>query len=175
MQEAIEVSPQQVRWQHHELLAVDPGKKHAGVAIFKNGQLSFATLARADNPLAVAMEVERIYRCSRNMSDPATADVLVVERQQVYPGIRKADPNDLLPLAECVGAVNALIYAPIRRLPLPKDWKGSTPKDIFSARIESGMSRLDLEAVDPKVPKSLRHNVIDAIGLGRWALTGKAY
>jgi hypothetical protein len=168
-----------------ELLAVDPGKKHAGVAFFRDGILVAADLIRADDPLSVAFAVLNwvgavpaktgVARYDY-VPDPNEVDVIVTERQQIYPGIRKADPNDLLPLAECVGAVNALIQAPMRKRPLPREWKGSTPKAIFTQRIEEGMSAEEHAIVAAKkLPKSLVHNVIDAIGLGKWGLTGRAW
>lgn len=172
-----------------ELLAVDPGKKHAGAAFFHDGRLIDCTLIRSDDPLGVAYRIEEWLwgqpsyyassRCPRKLHEDGTSSsvhTLVTERQQIYPGIRSADPNDLLPLAECVGAVNALIYSDNRIRPLPREWKGSTPKAIFTNRIEGGMSLSELALLtSKKIPKSLIHNVVDAIGLGKWAIFGRAY
>jgi len=51
----------------------------------------------------------------------------------------------------------------------PFAWKGNTPKGIQASRILSAITQAEHDAVSwPK--KSLRHNVIDAIGIGLWKL-----
>ena len=51
----------------------------------------------------------------------------------------------------------------------PFQWKGNTPKEIQASRILSALTKTEHDAITwPK--KSLRHNVIDAIGIGLWRL-----
>ena len=49
----------------------------------------------------------------------------------------------------------------------PFAWKGNTPKEIQAARILSALTKAEHDAITwPR--KSLRHNVVDAIGIGLW-------
>ena len=150
----------------HLLLSVDPGKTLAGVAIFQGGVLVRCALVRADDPYRVAVGVGV-------WSDPyAPYDDLVVEGQQVYGGPRRSDPNDLLPLAQVVGGVQARVRAQNRHIILPGKWTGRVKKEIrcertLAALRDSGEIAV-LESV--KIPASLLHNTLDAIAMGKWFL-----
>ena len=53
----------------------------------------------------------------------------------------------------------------------PHDWKGSVDGDIMVRRIESALTPEEMLIVDRLgLPKSYRHNAVDAIGLGKWFL-----
>lgn len=151
------------------LLAIDPSKPggNTGVAWFRNGSLFECGLwnkVRAPKP-------ELMW----------SPDVFVCERQYVRPpDIRDGSAelvakriNDLLYLLECLGqwqqAVWLANYACEVFEPTPVQWKGSVPKEIHNARVLARLSDAELRAI-PKLPKSKLHNVIDAIGLGLWAL-----
>jgi hypothetical protein len=145
------------------LLAIDPGKRHAGWAWFDDGRLDACGLAEGDHPaqvaLAVADQAERRHHIQ----------ILICENQQVYGGRIKTDPNDLLPLAACVGGIRVLVPHTTFINPKPSEWKGTVPKDIFTTRIEAAMTpdeRAILDAV--KLTKKFRVDVLDAIGLGLW-------
>lgn len=146
---------------YHSVVAVDPGKDHAGVAELADGVVIRCALIRAEGPYRVAVGVAA-------WTGRMLVDDLVVEGQQIYPR-SKGDPNDMLPLAQVVGGVLARVTHIDHHNPLPREWKGSTPKDVFTARIEAGLTEAERDLVDRlKLPKSLRHNVLDAIGLGKW-------
>jgi hypothetical protein len=145
-----------------EILAIDPGKKAAGVALFTGGHLKACTLARAASPLGVAREV------ARWASTRTALPRLVIENQQVYRGV-KQDPNDLLPLAQCVGACAALISHVAFDNPLPRVWKGTVKKEIMLMRIQERLTPVERLLLIDAAPKSLLHNVIDAVGIGLWA------
>ena len=161
----------------HTLLAVDPGKTHAGVAFFCNRNLVSAQLITAASPFEVARHVEMWVWLLRDKLPKGTItssgklNVLVTEGQQIYPGVRAQNPNDLLPLAYVCGAVQARIDAFDRLMPFPREWKGSVPKEVFTRRI---LQRLDHDALKIisglKCPAAKKHNVIDAVGLGLWGL-----
>lgn len=117
---------------------------------------------RADGPYEVAQAVAVWHRGGQ-------VDDLVVENQRVYPGPRRADPNDLLPLAQVVGGVFARIPALYRHNPMPQEWKGSVKKEIFTQRTLNALTPPERGVLSAaKVAKSLEHNVLDAIALGKW-------
>jgi hypothetical protein len=159
---------------------MDPGKKLAGIAVFIEGTLDYAFLAKGEGPPDVALDVADKL-CPR-YTYPETA-VFVSEYPQIYQAMRVVsgarkrvsfgDPNDLLPLAQCVGAVQiALIF---RRLVwstkhcktyLPREWKGQVPKDIMIKRIQERLAPDERTRVEHPRAKSLSHNVWDAVGIG---------
>lgn len=149
--------------------ALDPGLRAAGLAIFRYQTLAVGTLVRS--PLDKIRDGEAWAAMGRAVAVELsgwTIDHFVAEIPQVYRGF-KADPDDLIQLAGVVGAVAHVVGAPRVTCYRPRQWKKSVPKDVFCARIES---RLSLEEVSRirACPASLRHNVIDAVGLGLVAL-----
>ena len=155
------------------LASFDPGKNCAGAGVYVAGLLVMATLIRGDGPLDVAQKVAQWFSQIRLVSTLSAIqyDALVTEGQQVYPGPRKNDPNDLFPLTFCCGAVHALVEAREKHSILPGKWTRGTPKDIRLARAEAALSPSEQKVLGAvKCPKSLRHNVVDAIALGRWFL-----
>lgn len=154
------------------LLAVDPGKHHAGAALFIDRSLVACTLVQASAPHLVAEGVYTWFvdQAVGNPGVDMEVAVLVVEGQQVYRQSR-ADPNDLLPLAECAGGVKASVLASQVLAPLPREWKGSAPKEVCTRRILGKLRSPEVAVLDRcGSPQSLLHNVVDAVGLGLWAL-----
>jgi hypothetical protein len=147
------------------LLAIDPGKRHCGWAYFQDGQLLGCGVIEGKDPLAVAQNLVEFTDI------PLQVDTLVIENQQVYGGRIKTDPNDLLPLAQCVGAIRALVPCEKFLNPTPVTWKGTVPKAIFTERIEAGLSESERQLVDSaKLTKKYRVDCLDSIGLAKWAL-----
>lgn len=163
------------------LLAVDPGTRGCGVALFRNDVL-FAC-AYVKNPeragsdffevMALAHEVRR-WSADHT---PTTTEFgfpgrLVLEWPRVYTASKsKGDNNDLMPLVAVDAAVVALLGAPARRV-YPHEWKGTLTKEQTRARIESRLSPGERVAYDEgvRVARSLAHNMIDAVGIGLHAL-----
>jgi hypothetical protein len=155
-------------------LAVDPGLRTCGVALFEQDTLYRAWLSR--NPL----RTERGPEAWESMSRAVVKDLityapkrgrlvkrLVLEVPQIYWGGRRGGrAADLIELAGVVGAVAAATPVLERAFYLPRQWKGQTPKDVHNRRV---MKRLrdgeDARIVRPKAA-ALLHNVIDSIGLG---------
>lgn len=143
------------------VLAIDPGAD-MGWAMFESGNLTECGLAH--EPLAPWK----------------SADLLVIERPQHYPGGVKCDPNDLITLAIKVGRVEAFVSARLLLEVVPRRWKGTVPKDIIAQRVHTALRgpygsgptqySVFLRGVNP-VPKGKQHNVIEAVGLGLWFLT----
>lgn len=146
------------------LLAIDPGIRGAGCALFRDGRLFKAWYQR--NPVkkgagpvawfalgdAVASEVE------------GPVDTYVVEVMQIYRHGR-GDPNDLLELAGVGAAIGASVGCREAFGYRPREWKGTVPGDVFTERIKSWLTDAD-RSVIVKCAASLEHNVYDAIGLG---------
>lgn len=153
------------------LVSFDPGLRVAGVAFFSDGKLRWATLARSDEPkvrgpmawLAMGRAV------SASLVDhPGPYDKVVVEVPQVYPGA-PIDPANLIELAGVNGAVIARLEATEHRGYLPRLWKGNKLKEKMLAHIEACLSVDEAKCID-FLPASLRHNAIDAIGIGLYEL-----
>lgn len=148
-----------LRGANERMLCVDPSKpgNNTGVVWFVNGYLSKADL----NTRSVAYS-------------PYVPSVLLVEFPQYYHENQEEDPNDLLQVARCVGQWEewaAAIDPPgclVVRVH-PREWKGQTPKKIHNARVLERLIPNELATI-PKLPESKLHNVLDAIGLGLWAL-----
>jgi hypothetical protein len=154
------------------ILAVDPGKRKCGVALFVNERLTTASLLTADNTFLLGKTVWLwwLKQAEDRVLDPKL-DRLVTEGQVVYPGLRTANPNDLLPLSYLCGAVQARVEAEETLMPLPREWKGSLKKELFTRQILSRLHKEELAIVDQvKCPKGELHNVVDAVGLGLWTM-----
>jgi hypothetical protein len=115
----------------------------------------------------------------RNPPKVSTAsgyDRAVIERPQVYRASQsKGDPNDLITLAIGVGQMKERLEAAglAVELVLPTTWKGQTPKEIHSKRILAALSEEEvfrLNACLNSLAPSIRHNLVDAVGLGLWLL-----
>ena len=162
-------------------VGIDPGLRHAGWAtVDLSGALIACGLARG---LATGRGVDAWQRVAHEAVDAITteipvgthgADLLVtVELPRIYAaGKMKGDPDDIVVLAAVVGSiVGAVVEAGANATVVrPADWKGQVPKDVHNRRILSGLSVKEEFALNGcGAPSSLRHNVIDAIGLAKWA------
>ncbi len=164
------------------LLAIDPGLRACGCALFVNGLLCRAALVKnpekklrgpqAHVPMAIAVREWVGY----------TPLDLVLEYPRVYPNHsnkRSEDPNDLLELAGVDGAIAALL-GPARHY-FPSDWKGQVPANACARQIlrklelkESnvienlGPFLVNLNARDAKGLQVTHnaHNTLDAVGIG---------
>ncbi len=99
----------------------------------------------------------------------------IIECPQVYPGTPAKQANDLITLAVMVGRYQAHFMErsiPVTLVP-PHKWKGATPKDIHNARVLGRLTdaeRTVYHKASMSLPASKRHNVIDSIGIGLYAL-----
>lgn len=156
------------------LIAIDPGTTACGWAEFTHGFLARCGLVRTqarELPLrasGLSLQLARLIPF-----EPDTT--LAIERPEVYrQRFLKGDPNDLIAVAIVVGSILSTFPPAKVLLPLPKEWKSNVPKDVTERRLRKNLSSEELgrliEHLEP-VPPSLRHNVFDAVALGRWALS----
>ncbi len=101
---------------------------------------------------------------------------VVIERPRIYPRGLTKNPNDIVTLALNAGEW-AGRYKPhgIKvEYVYPSEWKGQTDKAISHTRTLSALTADELLIVPPEgklgLPKSKRHNLLDAIGLGLFSL-----
>lgn len=157
------------------ILCLDPGITCSGVALFDGLVLRKAGLARApktDAPYpARAAQMARQVQAWRLLGATPTSlvDIIVAEWPQVYqrggPTKTKGDPNVItLPLAGVVSATCALFPNADVITYRPHEWKGTLDGDDFTERILSRLTAEE-EMLIEGIP-SLRHNAIDAVGLG---------
>lgn len=156
------------------LLAVDPGLRCCGAALFKDGALVACDWVRGQNTgQDYARACASMARRVTEWSGPVSA--VAAEWPQVYAqGKRGGDPNDLLPLAGVLGAVAAEIAGAEFRCYLPRQWKGTLPKRtdeervMFKARVLARLSDEELRATRAvsAAGHAWQHNVWDAVGIG---------
>lgn len=165
------------------ILGIDPGLRAIGWALVEgDGRLLSCGLARGAlsgrGPVAWGAVVDAAVsdvRISAAAAHEATAASVrvVCEFPQVYAaGKAKGDPADLLELAAVVGMLSAALKAPRFSAVLPRAWKGNVPKDIMTRRILASFEGDDASTYNraiARVPPYLRHNVIDAVGIAKWA------
>lgn len=138
------------------VLAIDPGKRCIGWALFRDDVLAECGLIR--DPEFSSLQLP-------------TAGKVVIERPQVYPQrVQKGDPNDLIDVALWAGACAVVAQGRTIEFVRPRQWKGTVPKDIHNARVAEKLNDLEASMLAAVKPASLRHNVTDAIGIGLWVL-----
>ena len=99
---------------------------------------------------------------------------VVIEKPKVYMARNmKGDPNDLITLAVQVGEykrwASAEMHAVVNVV-IPREWKGTEPKEINNARTLAELSeaeRVIVKKAAYSIATSKQHNMLDAIGLGR--------
>ena len=138
------------------LVAIDPGKK-AGVARFGDEDLVEALLVSPDK-----------------LPGAPQADKLVIERPTIYPGSR-IRPSSIITLSIDVGRLVQWVAAKNPNIEVeyvqPRRWKGQRPKNVDCRYTLSLLNPAEERIVnDSRCPPSQLHNVIDAIGIGLWAL-----
>jgi Holliday junction resolvasome RuvABC endonuclease subunit len=156
-------------------IAIDPGTKHCGWALFVDGRFDLCGLVRSSKQELP----DRVRQMAREMP-MVFADHVVIERPEVYRSrFLKGDPNDLISVAIVVGAlVQAAKGTAEVDLPKPKEWKGQAPKEVTDRRIRKALSVAEfskMQGLLRGVPLSLQHNVIDAVALGLWATQGERH
>ncbi len=164
------------------LFSFDPGIRTAGVAMFRDSVLVHAGLARSEEhhargPAAWKKMGEAVESLVLGWTQGTTfcesdSTEFVCELMQVYggPAGGKADPADLLELMGVNGVVAAQFDGAACGY-TPRQWKKSVPKNIHSQRILARLTPGELTSLDdPSIIPSLKHNAVDAVGIGLFHL-----
>jgi hypothetical protein len=152
------------------LVSLDPGLRGCGVAWWHaNGSLAHVaylhnSVKKGDGPAAWMG-----YDWITGFWYTTKVEHFISEVPQVYrAGASKGDPDDLIQLAGVVGVFSALFSATTYTGVKPREWKGQVPKDVHHARLVKTLTPEELAMVEASAPPSLRHNVLDAVGIGRY-------
>jgi hypothetical protein len=163
------------------LIAIDPGKAHCGVALFDDrGTLIQATCIRAEDPKGSPAErlasLLEEARCLTGMHPEEifrhSVRQVVVEEMEYHPNRDTSHPNDLLAVQWMGATLGGVLHnhadGPI---PVPaRVWKKQVPKKIHHPRILAKLSAVERDAMDSKLTKKFRTDMLDAIGIGLWKL-----
>jgi hypothetical protein len=141
------------------LLAIDPGTV-TGWALFSSNKLLACGL---NDPSACRWHV------------PSAFSKVVIERPKIYPGGRTKNPNDVLSVAVNAGEWGGRYKQQGCEVQYvePSGWKGQTPKEIQHRRDWARLSAEEqavVSAAGKTMPASKRHNMLDAVGIGLWAV-----
>ena len=150
------------------VIGVDPGLRGCGVGLVLGGIVVGAAYVKNSNTsgrgpsawVKMAEEVSRFVNQQGVFTGGTTA--LVQEVMKVYPR-QKGDAADLLELNGVNGAIAASLKCDTHIGYFAREWKGQVPKDIHNARIELKLTPEEKARI-VSTP-SLRHNVLDAIGI----------
>jgi len=142
------------------LLTIDPGLKVVGWAYWEARELVCCGLSRTKRTELNDQAQEHRF----NLASFWPADRRVCE-QMVWRGKNaKSGPADLLKINIIAGRLADEWVTPLQ-------WKGMVAKEIDHPRILAKLGEHELKIVtETKVPASLRHNMIDAVGIGLYVL-----
>lgn len=160
-------------------LAIDPGIRSPGAAVFVDETLIAAT--RIKVPAAVHKQNlgDRVCIVARLINGwfqtlyPVGEIELVYEWPQIYRASRsKGDPNALLKTLAIGAAASALVRADRVFTPTPHDWARNTSKatsgDPWNSPRAKMVDRRLSAAERAHVPSS--HDAIDAVAIGLWQI-----
>jgi len=173
---------------HHGFIALDPGRDTGfsvfvrdatdtsrfafiGCGMVHSGASTHGAIA-VDIGTTLRREIAGIYwRAGSPMNAPGRSIGVGVELMEFRPEDVRSNPEDLIQVATvgayCAGMLSrgdgAVLFT------RPSEWKGNVPKDIHARRMIAALSVPEVTCMErdlTTVPKSLRHNVTDAIALG---------
>lgn len=154
------------------LLALDPGIRGAGVAIFVDGQLTRCAyvkneMKKGSGPAECVTMADAVDEWISGKE----IDEVIVEWPRVYQrggGRTKGDPNDLLALVGVDCALVAFLMPNDVSHVEPSQWKGQMTKEVVEVRVRSRLAPSEMIALDEgaREAKSMAHNMVDAVGIG---------
>lgn len=160
------------------LVAVDPGLRACGAALYVDGALCAAAYVASHSTAKGAPAWHAMAHAVHNrvwQDWKVYPNRFLVEHMQVYTGqpVPSADLLDVQSVSamlcnmfwsQCEGAVQAV---------LPATWKGQVPKHIHHARVLKELSPAETVVLQKGflgVRKDLQHNVLDAVALGLYGV-----
>lgn len=164
------------------LVALDPGLRECGVAVFDLDSGELLAAGMPTNPERKARGLATWSRMAGGVAEfvstfleplraagVAVSVTVACECPQVYTaGKSKGDPNDLIELAGVVGRVAGELRATSERSFLPREWKGTLDGDVMVERIKARLASDRNEHLRVQLPRAQdkHHNVWDAVGIG---------
>jgi hypothetical protein len=150
------------------LYSFDPGTKATGMAVFDKSELKSVVVLEAKSIEQMLI----IVSCF-------SGDHAVVEMPEIYPHA-KARSSDVLKVVQIAGAIRA--HFTTSTAIAPKRWTGGVPyrvkvdgtwHEIREDRIKALLTPSEWAKV-LSVRAAIRHNAVDAVGLGLWHLKRRA-
>lgn len=165
------------------ILAIDPGIRSPGAALFVDGELAAATRIKVPSKLhkgelgeranAVGLLIAAWQHDTYSALGLCAYMDVVYEWPQIYRASKsKGSPNDLLKTLATGAAAVAKLGGLARTVttPTPHDWAGNTKKATKGDPWDSERARMVARRLTPAeralVPDS--HDAIDAVALGLW-------
>lgn len=140
------------------VLAVDPGVKKAGWALFVNGVLRAGGTAIGRDAFSTSSEIVDVIEALHVLPDR-----VVIEKMRKYTGRGEThkDLDRVEVMAKALGkAARTMWNAPTKRV-YPSDWKGNVPKDVCQRRVERTLTHNELDSMH-----DFGHDAMDAVGVG---------
>jgi hypothetical protein len=151
------------------ILAVDPGKWYAGVALFNQKTLVDADLVAYPHEKTERGEAHAAVYIGRFCAKYSPVHSCVVENQVIRrQRTQRGRQADIIPLARTNGAILACVEANERVIVHYATWASSRSAEALPTHVRS---RLSVEETAVLQRKGLYNNehVIDAVGIGLWA------
>ena len=165
------------------LLSIDPSLRATGCALFLDGELVDVHLIRWQSKqrgqilwrgISLSLNAWLQLAASKHLRLSGLSIDAHMERPVHHRGVgRRADPETLLEMAMLVGYLCATLCTGDQYTLWTKaQWAGTAPKNAVTARVEARISPAETAVLAEtyKGPPSLRHNVLDAVGVGLHAL-----
>lgn len=155
--------PPPQRYAPVDFIAVDPGKAAGWATFDRLGNLTNCGLAKAPDFAGIPGFL--------GPPDGVRWPLLVIERP--HEGKGRASKGDIITLAARMGELKRAVHALRVEEIEPVRWKGTIEKAIMTERIWQSLSAKDRETFHfyaGLVAQSLQHNILDAVGLGKWWL-----
>jgi hypothetical protein len=142
------------------IVAIDPGTKVFGVAVFYDGILERAFLAETNEIRAAVKRVSGDHAMFG-------IDIVVVEKMQVYRG--KTVAADIINVATVAGVIaGAIHYAYGAQMIFyePRAWKGAIDKATCHDRARAALTPAEIARIELPRAKKTQLDVWDAVSLG---------
>lgn len=153
-------------------IAFDPGLRYAGVGVFLDSTLVDCFLVRNPEhhlrgPNAwFTMANAVLTGLHAGTTPPGDHNLVFVSEVPQYYRHSNIDPENLFELVGVVASV-AMLVPGEKYTYLPRIWKGNTEKFESNLQIEATLTPEEKAVVERmNAPRTLRHNAIDAIGIG---------
>lgn len=159
-------------------LSIDPGLVGCGCALLEGSELVAGFFVKNPTPTENANReeaklvtglVDAVWEAVLRVAEGREITSAVLERPRVYV-THAAPPDDLMMVGLVVGGLAHVLVRegiPEVTMIVPSRWKRQVPKEIMLSRIEERLSDAERSRIKER-RSTFRHNVVDAVGLGKW-------